>query len=165
MTIGDERPIDLRPGSFEAFYKLAWDEIYRSLAITVGDADLAREAVDEAMTRAYARWRTVGELSNPNGWVFRVAYRWSIDRLRRRGTERRLLPRLAVMAGRGDPWVEPGPESALMAIPREQRLVVVLACVHDWSEHNIAEALGVRPGTVKSRLHRGLARLREELEK
>jgi len=41
--------------------------------------------------------------------------------------------------------------------------VIVLACAFDWSERQIADTLGIRPGTVKSRLHRGLQNLREEL--
>lgn len=164
VTSDVERPLELRPASFEAFYKTSWEGIYRPLAVTVGDHDLAREAVDEAMTRAYARWRTVGELANPSGWVFRVAYRWSIDRLRRIGRERRLLPRLVGTPSSAEPWVEPGLESALESIPRDQQVVVVLACVHDWTEQAIAEALNIRPGTVKSRLHRGLTRLRQELQ-
>ena len=102
-------------------------------------------------------------MDNPDGWVYRVAYRWSIDRLRRQGRERRLLHRL-VDAPTGEPVpVEPGLDSALGSLPLEQRAVVVLSCAFDWSETQISEALGVRPGTVKSRLHRGLGRLRQEM--
>lgn len=59
--------------------------------------------------------------------------------------------------------VEPGLSSALDTLPIEQRAVVVLACAFDWSQKEIAEALHIRPGTVKSRLHRGLNRLRKEI--
>lgn len=154
----------LRPTDFTMFYKRSWIEIYRPLVATIRDPDLAAEAVDEAMERAFVRWSRVSRVSNPEGWIYRVAYRWAIDRLRRRKTERRLMPRLSTGSSSGDaPTVEPSLSGALSVLPIEQRAVVVLACAFDWSEADIAEALGVRPGTVKSRLHRGLVRLREEL--
>jgi len=133
------------------------------LTATLGDSDLAADAVDEAMARAFARWQLVRDTDNAEGWVYRVALNWALDRLRRRSRERRLLPRLVPAAERGDPLVEPGLDPALAALPIEQRAVVVLAVAFDWSHRQIADALGIRPGTVKSRLHRGLQRLREEL--
>ncbi|MFP4554798.1 MAG: RNA polymerase sigma factor, partial [Actinomycetota bacterium] len=67
---------ELRPVQFEAFYSTFWAEVFKPLAATIGDRDLAREAVDEAMVRAYARWSRVRTMANPKGWVYRVAYRW-----------------------------------------------------------------------------------------
>ena len=52
----------------------------------------------------------------------------------------------------------------LATLPYRQRAAVVLRYYEDRSEADIAELLGVRPGTVKSLLHRGLARLREVIE-
>lgn len=154
----------LRPSDFAAFYGRSWSEVYKPLVATLRDPDLAAEAVDEAMARAYARWTTVASTSNPEGWIYRVAYRWAVDRLRRQATERRLLPRLLSRPSQeGIPAVEPLLGGALTVLPIEQRAVVVLACAFDWSEADIAEALGIRRGTVKSRLHRGLQKLREEL--
>lgn len=154
---------ELKATDFEPFYQQSWDSIYRPLAAVIGDSELAAEAVDEAMARCFAKWRSVSRMENREGWVYRVAYRWSIDRLRRRGRERRLLPRL-VDAPRGEiPTVEPGLASALDSLPLEQRAVVVLSHAFDWSEAEIADVLGIRPGTVKSRLHRGLDHLRREM--
>jgi RNA polymerase sigma factor (sigma-70 family) len=154
----------LRPSDFAAFYRWSWSEVYKPLVATLRDPELAAEAVDEAMARAYARWATVAGTSNPEGWIYRVAYHWALDRLRRQATERRLLPRLFSESSREDmPTVEPMLDGALTVLPIEQRAVVVLACAFDWSEADIAEALGIRRGTVKSRLHRGLRKLREEL--
>ncbi|MFQ5524311.1 MAG: RNA polymerase sigma factor [Acidimicrobiia bacterium] len=159
-----DQPAAFRITEFEVFYDLAWGSVFRPLAVTLGDPELAAEAVDEAMTRAFARWRFVQQMSNPEGWVYRVAYRWAIDRLRRHRTERRLLAKLArVPFEEATIRVEPGLGAALETLSVEQRSVVVLACAFDWSEREIALALGVRPGTVKSRLSRGLERLRREL--
>lgn len=91
-----------------------------------------------------------------------MAYRWAIDRLRRRATEQRLLPR---MFGREEvaAETEPGLDGALAGLSDGQRAVLVLAYAFDWPEREIAEVLGIPPGTVKSRLHRGLAALRKEI--
>ena len=70
--------------SFEGFYQSTWHTVYRALVVAIGDADLAREAVDEAMVRAYERWRTVSTMGNREGWVYRVASNWATSRLRRR---------------------------------------------------------------------------------
>ncbi len=153
-----------RPGDFDVFYRVTWIEVYRPLAASLGDRDLAREAVDEAMVRAFDRWSSVRDFENRGGWVYRVAYRWAIDRLRRRARERRYLPWLSQPSETGEIGdVEPRLGRALASLSLEQRSVIVLACAFDWSERQIADALGIRPGTVKSRLHRGLQRLREEL--
>lgn len=159
----DRSDARLRPTRFEEFYRVAWEEVYRPLAATLRDADLAAEAVDEAMVRCFVRWSTVAEMENREGWVYRVAYRYGVDRLRRRQAERRLLPRLLSRQVQSDRWVEPALGGALDRLPVDQRAVVVLAYTFDWSHQEIAAALGIRPGTVKSRLSRALQRLREEI--
>jgi RNA polymerase sigma factor (sigma-70 family) len=58
---------------------------------------------------------------------------------------------------------EPGLAPALRRLSPEHREVVVLRYLQDWSEAEIATALGLRPGTVKSRLHRAMAQLRQEM--
>lgn len=59
----------------------------------------------------------------------------------------------------------PDPEvfRAVSALPYDQRTVVVLRLVEDWSEREVAVALGIATGTVKSRLSRALVKLRQEL--
>lgn len=160
-----ERLQELTPLDFTTFYRHAWPRIYRPLAATLRDPDLAQEAVDEGMARAYAHWSSVSKASNREGWVYRVSYRWAVDHLRERKTERRLLPRLVISPHTDEePSAEPRLTGALDALPLNQRAVVVLRCAFDWSEAEIADALSIRPGTVKSRLHRGLQALREELD-
>jgi DNA-directed RNA polymerase specialized sigma24 family protein len=68
--------------SFESFYRGQVDTVYRALALTLTDSGLAREATDEAMLRAYARWPIVGGYDNPSGWVYRVGLNWATSRWR-----------------------------------------------------------------------------------
>jgi RNA polymerase sigma-70 factor (ECF subfamily) len=97
---------------------------------------------------------------NPTGWVYRVALNFARTRLRRGARE---VP-FPLEFGEWEMRV-PNPElvPALLRLPLAFREVVVLKYLNDWSEREIAEALGLPAGTVKSRLHRALARLREDL--
>lgn len=145
--------------SFEIFYADRADELYRTLAVTLRDSELAREATDEAMVRAYSKWSKVSRYDNPSGWVYRVAYNWAMDQLRR--------AKSPLMESAGPPVDHPLPRPdvalALDALPIEQRAVVVLRVVHDWSEDAVAYALNIPVGTVKSRLARALQTLRQEV--
>jgi RNA polymerase sigma-70 factor (ECF subfamily) len=103
-------------------------------------------------------------MANPAGWVFRVAVNHGRNRHRRRLLERRkLLP-----PDRDRPDVEaiadPALARVLARLPLDQRTVIVLRFHLDWPIDAIAESLGCAPGTVKSRLHRGLQRLESMLE-
>jgi DNA-directed RNA polymerase specialized sigma24 family protein len=66
------------------------------------------------------------------------------------------------------PGAGPAARELLDAVARlspRRRAVVVLRFYADWSEADVAAALGVRPGTVKSTLHAALADLREVVER
>lgn len=150
--------------TFETFFQRAHDDVYRALVLTIGDAELAADAVQEALSKAYQRWHEVGAYANPTGWVYRVALNWSRSWFRRRARELALVRRpdgpLAELPEPTDPTVS----RAVRALPLPQRSVVILRLYLDWSVAEVATALDVSPGTVKSRLARALARLREHLE-
>jgi len=153
--------VRLRAGSFETFYATRWDDVFRPLAITLRDADLAREAVDEAMARAYARWRKVRGYSNQAGWVYRVAYNWAISQKRKRRREIHGADQIDASIPVAYPNTDL--QTALADLSVEQRSIVVLRYLLDWSEEDVAEALDIPKGTVKSRLNRALANLRKDL--
>ncbi|MDY7103458.1 MAG: sigma factor-like helix-turn-helix DNA-binding protein [Actinomycetota bacterium] len=146
--------------SFSDFYRNAWPKVARGLAVTLGDRDLAAEATDEAMARAYQRWRTIAHYDQPAGWVYRVGLNWA------RSYHRRAIRRLPFT--RTDhveaPTVEdPSIAAALAALDVKHRSVVVCRLLLDWSVDETADALDIRPGTVKSRLHRALTQLQSSL--
>lgn len=159
--------VDLHPSrSFTDFYPEARDSVVRALAVTIGDRDLAIEATDEAMARAYQRWATVAGLENPAGWVYRVALNWSISVLRRR---RRAPKQLPLPPSGPEPTSDPEIMAALAELDVRQRAVVVCRHLLGWSEAQTAQALATPIGTVKSRLFRAnrhlaarLAHLRPE---
>ena len=147
--------------SFSDFYAATRDNVGRALAVTLRDGDLAADAVDEAMVRAYQRWDAVSAMDNPAGWVYRVGLnhaRSRIRRLTRYFTDDRHEGIVSA------PFVEPAIMRALGELSVDHRSVVVCRLLLGWSEADTAAALRIRPGTAKSRLHRALALLEQKLE-
>ena len=97
-------------------------------------------------------------LDNPGGWVYRVGLNWSRSILRRS-----LRPAPVWVTGADvvvdRSAVDPAIDRALAELPFEQRAVVVCRLLIGYSEAQTSTALGLRPGTVKSRLARATARL------
>lgn len=153
-------PVQLHPTEFEAFYRTHAPQLYRVLGVVLQDSSLAQEAIDEAMTRAFERWKAVSTYENPTGWVYRVALNWSRSRMRKGARE-------ALMVVPEAPTHDRVPDLALAEaiarLPMAQREVVVFRYLLDLSQEEVAIVLGLPIGTVKSRLHRALADLRLEV--
>jgi RNA polymerase sigma-70 factor (ECF subfamily) len=150
--------------SFESFYAASADRVYRALAVTLGDAHLAREATDEAMARAFIRWRQVSGADNPGGWVFRVGLNWATSWRRKLRRERTLPDTERGLAVVHPP--EPEGTEAVAALTRlgvDARAVVVCRVLFGLSTAETAAVLHVAEGTVRSRLSRAMTALRRDL--
>lgn len=157
----DAGTADLRPEDFETFYRLEAARVYRALAVTLRDRDLAEEATAEALARTYQHWERIRHYDSPAGWAYRVGLNWATSRLRRR----RPLRLQDHDEGRADvSMFDPALHAALLGLEVDQRAVVVMRYLLDLSQEEIGRLLAVPVGTVKSRLARGLARLREVVE-
>lgn len=139
---------------------------FRVAYAVCGDAAEAEDAAQEAFIKAHAAlWRfRAGAPFRP--WLLRIAANEA--RNRRRSAGRR--EHLAATAARAVPPPGGVPEfsagelvEALGRLDAAHREVVLLRHVLELSEAETAAVLRCRPGTVKSRLSRGLARLREDL--
>jgi DNA-directed RNA polymerase specialized sigma24 family protein len=144
--------------SFGEFFDAHHARLVEALAVTIGDAELAADAVAEAEVKAHLRSSAVGAYRNPAGWVYRVALNWARSR-RRRFWRELMTPdppdRPTIDAESRDPALA----AALLALPVEQRAFVVLRHLLDWSESRTAEALDIPTGTAKSRLSRAMRQL------
>jgi RNA polymerase sigma factor (sigma-70 family) len=146
--------------SFDDFYAQHLRTLANALAMTLHDRDLASQAIDEAMVRAYASWSKVQRMDNPAGWVYRVALNWARSVLRRLTGPRRMMhERDSVELAARDHELH----HALATLDVDRRAVVVCRYFLGMSEAQICAALGLRPGTVKSRLHRALSDLEAQL--
>ncbi len=153
---------------FATFFDANRSRLVRALAVTIGDAGAAAESVDEAMARAWDRWDTVRGLDAPAGWVYRVALNHGRSRWRRQRHER-------LQPFRGDAstvdlaTTDPTPlgdelQRAVLALALPQREVVVLRLLLDFDTAATARILDVAEGTVRSRLARAVATLRNDPE-
>lgn len=153
---------------FQEFYRHEADGIYRALALALGDVELAQEAANEGMARAYQRWTKIGNYDSPAGWVYRVGLNWARSRLRKTGNEILTTdtgePTAAGHQARVGHEVDQDLRDALAKLSLDARAVVVLRYLLEWSTIDTATALGVAQGTVKSRLARALAELEKMLE-
>lgn len=162
MTALRQATTRLRQREFPDFYRVHHQPVFRALAATIGDPELAREAADEAMTRAFQRWPTVSTYDNAPGWVYRVGLNWARSRMRKQTRE--FLHDDPPDRATHQPLPDPDVETALRSLPVESRSLVVLRHLMDWSYEEIAQALDIPVGTAKSRLHRVMNELRETLQ-
>ena len=151
--------------SFASFYEAEAESLHRALRATVANPVIAREAVDEAMARAYERWGVVSTYDAPAGWVYRTALNWSISWWRKHRREEP-LPATDLRHGASGELDAEGALAldALRQLPLDQRSVVVCRVLLDLDTRATAVALAIAEGTVKSRLSRGLDALRTTLE-
>lgn len=166
MTIADvddrDAPEFVTTPGFDEFYRDRHAEMVRALTLALGDADLGRDAASEGFVRALQRWTTVSRYDNPAGWVYRVGLNWA--RSRRRKTSREHPHRPVDSAAPLDPVRDDELAAALGRLSLDHRTVVVGRYYLDWSEAQLAAALDIAPGTVKSRLSRALAHLADTME-
>ena len=147
---------------FALFYEQWRPQVRRGLALTLGDVGLADEAVDEAMTRALASWDKIRHYDRPDGWLYRVGLNWARGVFRKRRYE--LLADLEPTHHRiHDHLPDPDLIEAVARLSLKLRTVVVARYYLDLSTSEVADALEVPEGTVKSRLSRALQRLARDL--
>lgn len=127
----------------------------------LGDRAEAEEVAQEALARAYVRWRSVAGHAEP--WVARVAANLAIGVWRKRRPTVAFEDAHAGVAADAHALERYGLVAALRRLPRRQREVVVLRYLADLPEAEVAAQLRTSVGSVKTHAHRGLARLRAEL--
>lgn len=153
------RSVVVTASSFERFYAEERDRLLAAVAHAIGDVDLAADAIDEAFVRAYERWSHLDH-GRAAGWVYRVALNWSRSVFRRRRLARR---HVQAPTPHELGMIEPVVHEALAELDVKHRSVVVCRHLLGWSVADTADALGIRPGTVKSRLSRATTQLRARL--
>jgi RNA polymerase sigma-70 factor, ECF subfamily len=166
-----------RSGDQDAYEQLVREHqgiAFRVAYLVVGNASEAEEAAQDGFVKAYralGRFRR-GAAFRP--WLLQIVSNEARNRRRAAGRRAALALRAAEEGSSGG--AAPSPEGSLLAgeererlleavngLRDEERLVITCRYFLELSEEETAAALGVRPGTVKSRTSRALARLREEL--
>jgi RNA polymerase sigma-70 factor (ECF subfamily) len=161
-------PHGTRDDDFEDLFRATFEPMVRSLAFACGDREVAADAVQDAFTRAYTRWRRISQYDDPAGWVRHVALNRLRDHFRKSERGRRAVERLGGQLTTAQAAPEPVEPSDLLArvasLPRQQRIAVSLFYVEQLSVLEVATAMGLTEGAVKYHLHAGRDRLRATLE-
>ncbi len=143
----------------------ALDRSYRLAGLILGSAPEAEDAVQDAILAAWQRYDDLRDAARFNAWFDRILVNGCRDRLRRRGTVRFVAMDPSVDPPGRDPFQDMIERDALLArvgaLSADERIVVVLRFWADLALDQIADRLDWPLGTVKSRLHRALERLRE----
>lgn len=148
-------------------------ELYRQHAgdalrlgyLLTGDRAAAEDLVQEAFVRMFGRFRDLRQPESFEWYLRRTIVNLTRSMYRRRKVERAYLARRNEHAA--TPGPEPAPDlwSALMGLPVRQRTAIVLRYYEDLTESRTAEIMRCPIGTVKSLVSRGMARLREEVDR
>lgn len=136
--------------------------LVRSLGVAFDPIDAA-DAVQEAFIQADRRWDEVSRYDDPAGWIRRVAVNRLLNGRRNRRRRREILATIKPVddADLTDDLLDL--RRAVSALPDRMRAAVCLHYLSDLPIDEIAGALDVAPGTVKSNLHDARIRLREAL--
>ncbi|WP_181149714.1 RNA polymerase sigma factor SigE [Arthrobacter sp. MYb227] len=174
-------PVAISSGELGAFEVPSWDEIvseqsprvYRLAYRLTGNRQDAEDLAQETFVRVFRSLHTFTP-GTIGGWMHRITTNLFLDQTRRKSRIR--FDGLGEEAEAKLPGTAPGPErsfeynnldvdvqAALDALSPEFRAAIVLCDLEGLSYEEVSEALGVKLGTVRSRIHRGRATLREKL--
>jgi RNA polymerase sigma-70 factor (ECF subfamily) len=153
--------------AFEALFRAFEHDVYRWILRIVRDVSLAEDGVVEAFWRCYRSRARFDPARSFGGWMRRIATHVAIDLLN--------AARRYDALSSGEPaetacTQQGGSEADVIArafdsLPPKLEVVATLALIEERPLGEIAEALGVPIGTVKSRLFRATQRLRNELDR
>ena len=142
---------------WEVFVRTHANGLFRTALAILGDHAEAEDAVQDTFLKYLEK--APKDVVNPGGWLMRVLVNGCKSRLRLAWRRVGPLP---------DTLAAPGPEEQeeleeLFSLPPEDRAVIHLHYYEGWSCDEIGRMLGLRPGTVRSRLARAREKLRRLL--
>lgn len=153
---------------FAEFVREVSPRLLRTAFLLSGSQDAAEDLVQEALERACRRWRRISVAEAPEAYVRQIVVNLANDRWRRmvrfREGDHRQIP------DRPDPrddYAQLDLHDQLAVLLRElpagMRTVIVLRYLHDMDHAQIAAALNITTGAVRSQLSRGLSKLRSAI--
>ncbi len=161
------KSITLMPGAspvtasdVDHFYRSHRTDAVRWAVALVGDRAVAEELAQDALIAVSGR---LGGLDNPTGYLRRTVVNRAASWHRSHAREQRRIHRAA--AGQPTSYSAETHEvlGALATLPSKQRAAVALRYWDDWTDEQIAEALGCAPASVRVLVHRALATLKQEI--
>lgn len=144
--------------------------VFRIAYAVLRNPEDAEEIAQDTFLRAYRRFSALRDPERFRAWVGRIAFRLALNRRRR---QHRRLARETRWQSRARSEARPGApdrfdledlQRRIDALPERLRSALLLTAVEGMTGPEAARILGVRAGTVRSRLHEARRRLLEEME-
>jgi RNA polymerase sigma-70 factor (sigma-E family) len=158
---------DRRRRDFPEFVAARGAALQRAAYLMVGDAGLAQDLVQEALTKTYVAWPRLRDVANAEAYTRRAITTTAISWFRRKGWNAERTVERPPDRVTGDPADGIATSAALwevlQSLPPRQRVAVVLRFYDDLSEVQTAAAMDVSVGTVKSQVAAALTKLRARL--
>jgi RNA polymerase sigma-70 factor, ECF subfamily len=151
----------------EALFRAHWPRAYRAAFLVVHDAAAAEDIAQEAFLAAVRALDRFDRRRPFGPWLHRIVVNRAIDWARARSLRAEVGGEALATAHAGNPAAGLSDEvvSGLAALPPDQRGVIVLRYLLEYTPGEIAKLLELPRGTVNSRLRRGLDALGERLER
>lgn len=152
-----------RDAAFADFFAAEAERLRRLAFFMTGDLEGAADLAQDALSEVYARWNRI---DSPSAYARRALVNRCLSLRRRRTLERKIAGAGSADVVSDDGCVEEAIRvaDALQILSARQRAVVILRFYEDRTEPQIAHMLARPVGTVKSDLHRALAKLRPVLD-
>lgn len=153
-------------GKLGDLYERHAPEAARLAYLVTGDRALAEDITQDAFVKMFGRFRDLRRPEAFHWYLRKTVVNLARSHFRRAKIEREYVEREGRRPAAGtpaDPEERDAMWAALAGLTGRQRAAIVLRYYEDLTEAETAEVLGCRPGTVKSLVSRGLARLREEM--
>lgn len=152
---------------FTGFVRAYSATLFRTAYLMTGDYQRAEDLLQTTFVRVYERWPKVEAMERPVGYARRMLINQAASWWRRRSSHETPSLLRDDQPARGDRTEEVAEHErvwkAVLSLPPRQRAVTVLKFYEDLSEAEIAETLGMAPGTVKSHSHAAVRRLSDLL--
>jgi len=169
VVLGGSGALAEKSAAISQLYDQERHGLLRVALLLVGDRGVAEDLVQEAFVALQRRWDSLSDYSTAAGYLRVCVVNGARSVRRRWAVARRHL-------SSPEPASEPGADAAVLLaeehhavvlavrrLPRRQQQVIVLRYWSDLSEAQIANTLGISPGTVKSSASRALAAIAQQL--
>lgn len=153
-----------RDAAYTELFEREYTRLVAALGLAFGDVDVAADAVQDAFVQAHRHWKRVRGYDDPAAWLRRVATNRMRNALRGRRRQAAALPRLWYPESTDLPVLGGEVAKLVRSLPPGQRVAICLYYVADLSVREVAAALAVSEGTVKSQLHDARRALRADME-
>ena len=152
--------------AFAALYMRYRDDLYRYAYFRLGDEEDARDAVSACIAAAYEGIYSLRSAAAFRTWIFRILYRCCCKYIEQQNFSRNNRADTAELQklAAADSTLSPELKEAFGVLNNVDRDIVLLSVIGGYNSSEIALMTGLKPSTVRSRLSRALAKMKQFLE-